>query len=138
MGQYDGPDGIPASSIVMLYMTNELEQDVVLPELYHLLGEEMMFEVFKVLGGRKISIPSVIHVRDACEAVDMWFRYRTFKTKGTSAKDAFNKVAQDYSVPVAYVLERCQKVKKLLRLFASWLEDEYGERVRKAEATSRR
>ena len=137
VGHYDQVGEIPASSLVMLYMTNELEQESVLPELYHILGEDKMFEVFKVFGGRKIDIPSIVAVRDACEAVDMWHRYRAYKTKGTSAKDAFNKVAQDYSVPVTYVLEKCKKVKKLLRLFASWLEEEYGERVRHIEATSR-
>lgn len=137
MGHYDECDGIPASALVVFYMADELDQELVLPELYHLLGEEKTMELLKVFGGRTIDIPSVVLVREACEAVDMWFRYRTYKQRGNSTKDAFNKVAQDYSMPIKYVLKKCKKIRKLLRLFASWLEEEYGDRVRENEATSR-
>lgn len=137
MGRYDSTE-IPASSLVVFYMASELDQELVLPELYHLLGEEKTMELLKVFGGRTIEIPSVVLVREACEAVDMWTRYRKYKQKGNSAKDAFGKVAQDYSVPVKYVLKKCKKIRKLLRLFASWLGEEYEDRVRRIETASRR
>ena len=56
-------------ALMVLFLSDEMDMDVLLPELYAFLGEELMMSFLEVFGGRVVNVPPAKTVREAYKTV---------------------------------------------------------------------
>ena len=114
---------LPPTALLMLYLSEEMGLEPVLPELYSVLGEETMVDFLRIFGGRKIHVPSVREVKEGYLAVQMYCRVKELMGKGKPVKEATKQVAVQFDTSRGDVLTRCRKVRGILRYLSGCVKD---------------
>lgn len=62
-------------ALMVLFLSDEMDMDLKLPEIYGLLGEKMTMRFLEIFGGRMVEVPSVRKVREAFKTVSAHMRF---------------------------------------------------------------
>ena len=98
---------------MVLYLSDEMDLDLRLPEVYTLLGEKLTMTFLEVFGGRTIDVPSVAKVREAFRAVSAYMRVEELR-RVNSDDDAVAQAAAELDMTPDRVVGDCGRVKAML------------------------
>lgn len=68
---------------MILYLSDEMDLDLRLPEIFGLLGEKMTMRFLEIFGGRTIDVPPVKKVREAFKTVSAHMRFDELARENT-------------------------------------------------------
>lgn len=98
---------------MVLYLSDEMDLDLKLPELYGLLGEALTMAFLEIFGGRKIVVPPVAQVRKAYKTVAAYMKYdELISMKGE--EDVAERVAVELDMSPGEVTAAWASVRKML------------------------
>jgi len=95
-------------------LSESMDLDPLLPELYAVLGEDAFVALLRVFSGRSISLPKVTDVREAYNSVKTYQRVEEERTRGKTARDAVKLVAAEMSTNADKAARRYGLVRKTL------------------------
>ncbi|MCK5643715.1 MAG: hypothetical protein KAJ19_23140 [Gammaproteobacteria bacterium] len=100
-------------SLMVLVMSDEMDLDLRLPEIYVLLGEELMMKFLEIFGGRTINVPPVKRVRQAYKTVAAHMRFEEL-SKINGEKDALIQTGVELDMEPVQVKKAWAKIKAML------------------------
>jgi len=100
--------------ILVLLLSDGMDLDPLLPELYSVLGEEQFVNLLRVFSGRKLSIPKVADVREAHDSIKTYQRVEEERAKGKTVLDSVKVVAAEMGTNSDKASRRYDLVKKVL------------------------
>ena len=83
----DVSNSMTPGALMVLYMSDDMNLDLRLPEILGLLGEELTMKFLEIFGGRTINVPPVRKVREAFKTVSAHMLFDKL-SKINSEKDA--------------------------------------------------
>lgn len=98
---------------MVLYLSDEMDLDLRLPEIYLLLGEPLTMVFFEVFGGRTIDVPPVQKVREAFKSVSVYMRAEELR-KVNSDEDALKQAAVELDLSESEAREARRRVQGVL------------------------
>jgi len=104
---------IAPGSLMILYLSDEMDMDLRIPEIYGLLGEKMTMAFLEIFGGRTINVPPVKKVREAFKAVSAHTRFGEL-SKVNSESDAAAQVGVELDMTPQQVMVAWAKVRSML------------------------
>lgn len=113
---------IPPGALMILYMSDELDMDLRLPELYWFLGEEKTMSFLKVFGGRTVEVPPVKDVRNAFLTVSAYLRCEELSEKNCD-DDVVAQVAAEMDMTEKRVRDAWATIGSMLSRLGRFLRD---------------
>lgn len=104
---------VAPGALMVLYLSDEMDLDVRLPEVYGLLGEKLTMTFLEIFGGRTIEVPSVKKVRKAYKTVSAHMRFDELRQDSPEA-DAANQTAAELDMTPQEVTVAWAKVRAML------------------------
>lgn len=107
-----GPLEDLSPTILLIWYLSDEGEGSVLPELFYVMGEEILVKFLKVFSGRKIEVPSVKIIREAFRAVQIWNEMKILVKKMSKAK-AVKALSERFDIlesEVTRLAERVQRV----------------------------
>jgi hypothetical protein len=95
-------------------LSDSMDLDPLLPELYCVLGEDAFVALLRVFSGRTIALPKVTDVREAYNSVKTYQRVEEERSRGKTARDAVKVVAAEMSTTPDKASRRYGLVRKTL------------------------
>jgi hypothetical protein len=113
---------ISPTQMMLLYLSESMDLDPVLPEICAVLGEELTIDFLRVFGGRTLRMPSVLDVKEGYLAITAHQKVDEYK-RSMRVKDAVARAAAEMEVEEASVISWCFKVRGLIRYVRSGATD---------------
>ena len=104
---------ISPGALMILFLSDEMDMDLRLPEILGLLGEKMMMKFLEIFGGRTIEVPSVRKVRKAYKIVSAHIRFYEL-VKVNSEKDAVDQTGAELDMTPKEVRAAWVQVRAML------------------------
>lgn len=98
---------------MILFLSDEMDMDLKLPEVFGLLGEKTTMRFLEIFGGRTIKVPSVRTVREAYKTVSAFLGFEQ-RTKGYSDEDVATEIGIELDMTPKQVLVARAKVRAML------------------------
>ncbi len=98
---------------MILYLSDEMDMDLRLPEVLGLLGEKLTMSFLEVFGGRTIEVPPARKVREAFKYVSAHMRYEELM-KVNSENDAATQVGVELDMTPQEVKAAWARVRAML------------------------
>lgn len=117
IGETIGP-----TDVLVLMLSDEMDLDPFIVEVYTLLGEEVLVRLLQEFGGRTISLPSVRNVKDAYKAIEIYRKVEE-ERKHNTAKDSLKLAAAEFDVKPKEAGRMYSRVRRLLRLVTKSAEE---------------
>lgn len=100
-------------AMMVLFLSEEMDTGLHLPEIYKLLGEDLAMVFLEVFGGRKIELPDVRQVRSAYHAVTAYLRVEELM-KVNSEGDAVAQAAVELKMTPKQTMANWRRVKAMV------------------------
>lgn len=113
---------VSPGALMVLYLSDEMDLDAKLPELYALLGEAMTMTFLEIFGGRTVAVPSVGKVREAYKAVSAYVRIEELSGSNTE-DEAVSLVAAELDMSSAEVHKARRSVRAVLTRLEEAVQD---------------
>ena len=104
---------ISPGAMMVLFLSDEMDMDLRLPELFEFLGEKMTMRFLEIFGGRTIEVPAVRKVRIAYKTVSAYLRFEELSRKN-SEDYAATQTGVELDMTNAQVKTAWAKVKAML------------------------
>lgn len=110
---------------MVLFLSDEMDMDIKLPEVFGLLGEKMTMRFLEIFGGRTIEVPSVKMVREAYKAVSAFLGFEQ-RTKVGGEEDVATEIGIELDMTPKQVLVARAKVRDMLFRLEEAVKDVAG------------
>lgn len=102
------------NDIMVLLLSDGMELDPLLPELYCVLGEDRFIALLRAFSGRTITLPKVKDIREAYDSVAAYQRVEEIRAKGRTAQEAVKMVASEMQTNADKTARRYGLVRRVL------------------------
>lgn len=98
---------------MVLFLSDEMDMDLKLPEIFGFLGEVMTMRFLEIFGGRTIEVPAAKNVRTAYKTVSAFLRFEELRRVNSEA-DAATQVGVELDLSPKQVLASWDRVRAML------------------------
>ena len=104
---------ISPAALMILFLSDEMDMDMRLPEIYGLLGDKVTMTFLEIFGGRTINVPPARRVREAFKTVSAHMRFDEL-SKVNSESDAAAQVGVELDMTPQEVTAAWVRVRTML------------------------
>ncbi len=114
---------IPPSVILLMYLSEHMDLEPTLPEIFAVLGEELTVQFLRVFSGRVIKVPSVKEIREAYSAIQSYQQVEKHRASGATVKASVKRVSECMDLTESQVLNYCMGVRGVLKTLKGSVSD---------------
>jgi hypothetical protein len=126
MKTIDADKGISQQEAIVLLLTDWMDLDPTLLELYCVAGPDSFLKILEVFSGRTLKFPSVKDVRKAYESIELYQRVEKMRKLGKAKWACLDEVSASYDFGDFAAWERYNTVEEMLQFLKTAIEDLKG------------